>query len=370
MVSRALPSGDNPRPLGRGIVEFNPIILRILSSNLTNKNSEYIGTLLSPGFSLKILQKENLALTPPDLRSILKVAGSSRRALQHPTKRQSKEAKMKKDAILTEPQYTKLVREIRALIEEGRQRADFSARQELVQTYWKIGKRISEEGLTQSAGYNQAILADLSEELAIDYTTLTRCIHFFQAYNIATSSKRLTWSHYKSLLPINDEEERKWYENLAETEGLTVPNLSQAIKADRYGESVKSDSEGQATRRLTRPTKATYIYKAVVDRVIDGDTLLLKIDLGFQVWKEQRLRLTGIDTPAMDEPGGQEAYRFVLGQLAKVDFVMVKTNKIDIYGRYVGHIFYSSRTLSKDETFTKGEYLNQGLVSRGLAKIV
>ncbi|MCK5082660.1 MAG: thermonuclease family protein [Candidatus Omnitrophica bacterium] len=277
---------------------------------------------------------------------------------------------MTKNAILTEPQYAKLVREIRVLIKEGRQKAELSARQELVQTYWKIGERISEEGLTQSAGYNQAILADLSEELDIDYTTLTRCIHFFQTYNVATSSKTLTWSHYKNLLPINDEEERQWYEDLAETEGLTVPNLSQAIKADRYGESVKGDGEGQATRSLTRPTKATYIYKAVVARVIDGDTLLLKIDLGFQVWKEQRLRLAGINTPAMDEPGGREAYQFVLGQLAKVDFVMVKTNKIDIYGRYVGHIFYSSRTLNKDKTFTKGEYLNQALVSRGLAKIV
>ncbi|MCK5014233.1 MAG: thermonuclease family protein, partial [Candidatus Omnitrophica bacterium] len=99
-----------------------------------------------------------------------------------------------------------------------------------------------------------------------------------------------------------------------------------------------------------------------------GDTLLLRIDLGFQVWKEQRVRLAGIDAPAMDQPKGKEAYKFVLNQLAKVGFVMVKTNKIDIYGRYVGHVFYSSTALSKEKVFLSGRYLNQELLSRGLAR--
>ena len=107
-----------------------------------------------------------------------------------------------------------------------------------------------------------------------------------------------------------------------------------------------------------------------MERVIDGDTLLLRIDLGFQVWKEQRVRLAGIDAPAMNEPKGKEAYKFVLNQLAKVDFVMVKTNKIDVYGRYVGHIFYSFKNLGKGEIFSSGRYLNQELVNHNLARIL
>ena len=74
---------------------------------------------------------------------------------------------MPNKVILSESKYAKLVRDVRVMIEEGRQRAAISARQELVQTYWKIGKRISEEGLTQSAGYNQAILADLATYQAL-----------------------------------------------------------------------------------------------------------------------------------------------------------------------------------------------------------
>ena len=41
-----------------------------------------------------------------------------------------------------------------------------------------------------------------------------------------------------------------------------------------------------------------YQYKAIITKVIDGDTVDVDIDLGFDVWlKNQRIRLYGIDTP-------------------------------------------------------------------------
>ena len=40
-----------------------------------------------------------------------------------------------------------------------------------------------------------------------------------------------------------------------------------------------------------------YEYKAVVDRVVDGDTIDVTIDLGFSVWKKIRVRMEGINTP-------------------------------------------------------------------------
>jgi len=88
------------------------------------------------------------------------------------------------------------------------------------------------------------------------------------------------------------------------------------------------------------------------------------------VLKEQRVRLADIDTPSMDEPLGKKAAKYVRDQLAKVDFVVVKTSKIDIYGRYVGHVFYSFNEKDKNMVFTKGRYLNQELVDQGLARIL
>jgi micrococcal nuclease len=41
-----------------------------------------------------------------------------------------------------------------------------------------------------------------------------------------------------------------------------------------------------------------YTYKAIVVRVVDGDTVDVDIDLGFGVWfSNQRIRLLGVDTP-------------------------------------------------------------------------
>ena len=40
-----------------------------------------------------------------------------------------------------------------------------------------------------------------------------------------------------------------------------------------------------------------YIYRVVVTRVIDGDTVDVEIDLGFNAYKKDRVRLMGIDTP-------------------------------------------------------------------------
>lgn len=40
------------------------------------------------------------------------------------------------------------------------------------------------------------------------------------------------------------------------------------------------------------------LYECVIERVIDGDTVVVDIDLGFDVWlKREAIRLSGIDAP-------------------------------------------------------------------------
>lgn len=41
-----------------------------------------------------------------------------------------------------------------------------------------------------------------------------------------------------------------------------------------------------------------YLFKARIDRIVDGDTIDIDIDLGFDVWlHKERVRLIGIDAP-------------------------------------------------------------------------
>lgn len=51
-----------------------------------------------------------------------------------------------------------------------------------------------------------------------------------------------------------------------------------------------------------------YTYKAIAKRVIDGDTLDVILDLGFKIYKADRLRLYGINTPEVygKKPGERE----------------------------------------------------------------
>lgn len=277
---------------------------------------------------------------------------------------------MAETTVLTDSKYRKLLADLRKLIEAGKKRAQEAASGELIQTYWELGRRIQEEGLTESAGYGDSILEDLAEDLGMDVTTLRRAVIFFnQNENSAPRRTNLTWSHHLELLSLVDGEARAFYEEEADKEGWTRDQLRSAIRRDLYGGS-QEEAEGKvkSAKKLKRPLEAVYVYKAIVERVVDGDTLLLRLDLGFQVWKEQRIRLAEIDASPIDEPKGYETFEYVRDQLAKAPFIVLKTNKIDIYGRYVGHVFYSFQSKSHETIFKEGRYLNQELLDRGLAR--
>ena len=95
------------------------------------------------------------------------------------------------------------------------------------------------------------------------------------------------------------------------------------------------------------------------------------IDLGFAVWKEQRIRLACLDAPALSEDGGAEARDYVLSQLAKAKMVVIRTGKIDAHARYVAHVFYTlDPDMSREKVFTDGNHLNAELLNRDLARKV
>ncbi len=277
---------------------------------------------------------------------------------------------MPEPPILTDSGYKKLLGDLRKVIEEGKKRAEQAASQVLIETYWQVGKRLSEEKLRETAGYGESILADLAEDLGMDEDTLRRSIDFYETYNMsAPRGGNLTWSHYRELVKIPNEDARTWYEKEASEGDWTRDALVSAIGRDAFSQAQTLPANA-ARKTLKRPDEPTYVYKAEVEKIVDGDTLILRIDLGFQVWKEQRIRLAGIDTPPIDEAKGYEAFEYVRDQLARVPFVMVRTHKIDIHGRYVGDVFYSFSEKNYTKVFREGRYLNQELLDRGLARMV
>jgi micrococcal nuclease len=86
-------------------------------------------------------------------------------------------------------------------------------------------------------------------------------------------------------------------------------------------------------------------YAITVERVIDGDTLLAKIDLGFNVRMTSYIRLFGVDTPEMRgekaTPAGILAREYVQLWLTGRYDLMLHSRKYDErekYGRILGTI--------------------------------
>lgn len=91
-----------------------------------------------------------------------------------------------------------------------------------------------------------------------------------------------------------------------------------------------------------------YEYDARCDRVVDGDTIDVTIDLGLGVLKRERLRLLGIDTPEVygrveeeERARGKDASRFVRSFIEGRDIV-IRTfkDRKGKYGRYLAVVFY------------------------------
>lgn len=109
-----------------------------------------------------------------------------------------------------------------------------------------------------------------------------------------------------------------------------------------------------------------YTYKARLIRVIDGDTVDAEIDLGFDVFVRQRIRLYGINTPESrttdleEKERGLAAKQRLIELLPKEFVVETILNKRGKYGRVLGIL----QVPGENETLTN---VNDLLVEEGHA---
>ena len=107
-----------------------------------------------------------------------------------------------------------------------------------------------------------------------------------------------------------------------------------------------------------------YEYKVTsVDRVVDGDTIDITIDVGFGLYKKERVRVAGIDTPESrtrdkkEKQYGLAAKYFLTGLLENCDDLIVRTEKDGKYGRMLGWLVCND----------KGMNINQTMIDEGYA---
>ena len=85
-------------------------------------------------------------------------------------------------------------------------------------------------------------------------------------------------------------------------------------------------------------------YNAVLDRVIDGDTVDATIDLGFDTWKKTRIRFYGINTPESRTRDLEEKARGLAAKdrlkaiLEGANTIQLTSHGVGKYGRCLGEL--------------------------------
>jgi len=117
--------------------------------------------------------------------------------------------------------------------------------------------------------------------------------------------------------------------------------------------------------------KSCYNFRVIeINRVIDGDTIDVTIDLGFDLYKKERVRVAGVDTPekrTRDEEEkalGYDATHWLQekleGAISGEDELIVRTELVGgvgKYGRLLGWLYIGDAEIS----------LNEQMITEGLA---
>jgi endonuclease YncB( thermonuclease family) len=286
----------------------------------------------------------------------------------------------------------------------------------------------------ERAEYGKELFPHLAAELNMDESLLYRMVKFYNAFPNLATRPELSWSHYKELLPVKDREKRREYVEKIKEDSLSVRELREIIADEEQKQApvvdatpkkeklsllrgvpfvykikqidclkpansrlvvdcgfniftgvdianldkfspdqtvlVKKVNNHYTLQKADVPLTQIYTYKAYVEKVIDGDTLWVVLDLGFKIFIRHKIRLHRIDAPPLETDEGLKAMNYLNKKLKPLDFIAVKTHWRDKFDRYLADILY----LPDEEDFMvmteKGKYLNQELADKGYCRIV
>jgi len=137
----------------------------------------------------------------------------------------------------------KLIKDISEIIKSTRYNTFRLVNIEMLKSYFLIGKLIVEEEQNgkKRADYGKKLINSISLELTkkfnrgFDVSNIRRIRRFYLIYKKwETVSPKLTWSHYSELIKIKDSVKRKYFEEYAVNESLSVRDLKRQIYSLHY----------------------------------------------------------------------------------------------------------------------------------------
>lgn len=272
--------------------------------------------------------------------------------------------------------YQQLVHAIREVRTASQKRIEQAVAQENVREAWETGKLIDTHVLfhKERADYGEQVLIHLAKDLNSSDTELRYSLRFARAYPIQPPAAKLSWSHYRELLTLNDAKERNELAEEAVKERWNRDQIREAIHDRQAGNERRLEKKPQKLPAASPGKLQTYrivpglekgqlmidlgfsnylkfqsflpagsktnfeegnmisvsgsdapvlmlcsgcsksdlyTYEIRVLSVVDGDTLHASVDLGFGIFTVQTLRLRGLDAPEIESRDGKEAKKFL-----------------------------------------------------------
>src|SRR3989338_1982980 len=330
--------------------------------------------------------------------------------------------------------YKTLFQQVQQTLALGQQRIEA----EKVKIYWETGNLIHAhiKQHKDRAEYGARVVKQLAQDLRMEPTVLHRCVKFAQKYSrsqIVAARQQFSWSHYRKLIAVPDDQKRLLLENSARRHQWSSRELEARIESVKEQPVGTEDEEGSGQapsatllipkrgepytyRIIRRPAlgnneealellldlgfgvfkdldtrtaarfspdqiveshkkkdiysiagsgrgvKDLFTYRAFIEKVIDADTLKVRVDLGFGIRNRQVLRLRGIDAPELGTKSGDAARALVQSLLKEASAIELCSTRPDKYGRYLADVFIPAENGGEDL------FLNNVLLEKGHAR--
>ena len=229
------------------------------------------------------------------------------------------------------------------IIESAKNAAYRSVNVVLVKRNWLLGKRIAEEQLgnqTREELYGKSVIENLAQQLTteygsgFDFSSLYKYVRFYQCFpNIldAESPKSflLTWTHYRTLLQVDDSVARDWYANEAAKEVWSVKTLQRNISSQYYYRILQSTQPQHVVQEMHELTKPLQDKDEFIKNPVVAEFLGLSPNTDFTESTLEKAIITNLQKFLMELGKG---YAFVARQQH------IRTEKEDYY---IDLVFYN-----------------------------
>lgn len=164
------------------------------------------------------------------------------------------------------------ITDIKSIVAQSRQQAYAAVNQAMVNAYWQIGKRIVEEEQQgkERADYGKQLLKQLSAALTEEFGkgfSVQNLYYFRQFYltfpeifhtpcgKFSTPWRILTWSHYRRLLSVTNDDARNWYLREASEQMWSYATLNRNISTQYYERLLMSQQKEPVINEMKALTK-------------------------------------------------------------------------------------------------------------------